>query len=98
MPISIEETAQINIMKILQFVILLATITEIKMDICLPGPFHKRISSKATVEYAACQAYSEDTCCTPEFANEFNRTRLRLLLGFHWGHCKDISKIKYNTD
>ena len=73
--------------------ILVVYVVSIRAEQCLPGEFHKNISSPANEEYAQCQAWSKDTCCTADFAEKLNKTQARDLYGFHWGHCKNISKV-----
>ena len=65
----------------------------ISAEKCLPGKYHKKTSSPATEEYAECKAWSSDTCCTANFTKTLNKTRARELYGFHYGHCKNISKV-----
>ena len=65
----------------------------IRAEKCLPGKYHKKTSSPATEDYAECKAWSSDTCCTANFTETLNKTRARELYGFHYGHCKDISKV-----
>ena len=64
----------------------------ISAEQCISGPFHMNTSSPATKEYAECKAWSDNTCCTANFTEQLNKTRVRDLYGFHWGHCKNISK------
>ncbi|XP_046854039.1 riboflavin-binding protein-like [Xenia sp. Carnegie-2017] len=74
------------------FFLIAINIVNANAEKCVPGPFHKKYSSPATEERAACGAYNTDTCCTANFTNELNKTRGRVLLGFDWGHCKSISR------
>lgn len=67
-------------------------IVSIRAEQCLPSSLHKNTSSEATKDYAECNAWSKDTCCTADFTEKLNQTRTRELYGFHWGHCKNISK------
>lgn len=64
----------------------------IEAEQCLPGLFHKKTSSPASDDYAECKAWNADTCCTANFTQALNKTRVRELYGFHWGHCKNVSK------
>ena len=68
-------------------------VASIRAEQCLSGSFHKNTSSEATKDYAECNAWSKDTCCTADFTEKLNKTRTRELYGFHWGHCKNISKV-----
>ncbi|XP_046859070.1 riboflavin-binding protein-like [Xenia sp. Carnegie-2017] len=71
---------------------LFAGLTNANGEKCLPTSFHKMRSSPANTEYLECKAWSSDTCCTANFTTQLNKTRLRDLYGFHWGHCKNISQ------
>lgn len=84
---------QITVMFMKYFFLIAINIVNANAEKCVPGPFHKKYSSPATEERAACGAYNTDTCCTANFTNELNKTRGRVLLGFDWGHCKSISRV-----
>ena len=75
------------------FALLVLFIVSIRAEKCLPSRLHKKTSSPATKEYAVCNAWSNDTCCTANYTDKLSKTQTRELYGLNWGHCKKISKV-----
>ena len=93
--VNIMKTTKKKFMSSLLLLFIYVCIENTMGEKCLPTSFHKMRSSPANTEYLECKAWSSDTCCTANFTTQLNKTRLRDLYGFHWGHCKNISQVSF---
>lgn len=81
-------------------VVILATsfvgsvLSKLSRPVCLTGTFHKQQPSQETVEYKACYAYKDNTCCTADFTRQIDVSPIRKIGNFSWVSCtkKGFSK------
>lgn len=60
---------------------------ELKPPICLTGNYHKVKPGPETVDYRACHAYKESTCCTADFTKQIEASPLKKIGNFSWISC-----------